>query len=129
MSEPIDPTFWKKCSSCKKLILYKALYWTCNVSTCNRKRLALQFCSVSCWDAHLPMMNHRESWAIENRAPTYEKWLVILKEESLPKKRSRAQPDEPSESSSELSAEIPDSKSLEAGSTKPTSKVLIRRSK
>ncbi len=45
------------------------LYWTCNVSTCTRKRTGLVFCSVECWDAHVPMANHRESWAIENRSP------------------------------------------------------------
>ncbi|MBU6154974.1 MAG: hypothetical protein KGP28_11780 [Bdellovibrionales bacterium] len=27
------------------------------------------FCSVECWDAHLPLYNHREAWAIEARSP------------------------------------------------------------
>ncbi len=27
------------------------------------------FCSVECWDAHVPLYNHRESWALENRSP------------------------------------------------------------
>jgi histone H3/H4 len=39
------------------------------VSTCNRKRTALAFCTVSCWDAHLPVARHRESWAEEQTAP------------------------------------------------------------
>ena len=60
---------WKPCSSCKKAIGLNSLYWTCNVSTCNRKRTGLVFCSVECWDAHVPMANHRESWALENRSP------------------------------------------------------------
>jgi hypothetical protein len=60
---------WKRCSVCKKPIALGALYWTCNVSTCNRKRTALRFCSVSCWDAHLPFANHREAWAEEQTAP------------------------------------------------------------
>ena len=60
---------WKPCSSCKKPIGLNTLYWTCNVSTCNRKRTGLVFCSVECWDAHVPLFNHRESWAIENRSP------------------------------------------------------------
>ncbi|MBS1959114.1 MAG: hypothetical protein JST80_06575 [Bdellovibrionales bacterium] len=60
---------WKLCSSCKKPIHLKSVYWTCNVSTCNRKRTGLVFCSVECWDAHVPLYNHRESWALENRAP------------------------------------------------------------
>jgi hypothetical protein len=61
---------WKRCSSCKEPIALGATYWVCNVSTCNRTRTALQFCSVSCWDAHLPIARHRESWAEERRAPS-----------------------------------------------------------
>ena len=64
-----ETTYWRKCSSCKKPIGFRALYWVCNVSTCNRKRTGLVFCSVSCWDAHVPLMNHRDSWALEKPAP------------------------------------------------------------
>jgi hypothetical protein len=39
------------------------------VSTCNRKRTGLVFCTIECWDAHVPLYNHRESWAEENRSP------------------------------------------------------------
>ena len=46
------------------------LYYVCNVSTCNRKRTALRFCTVSCWEVHLPVARHRESWAEERTAPT-----------------------------------------------------------
>ncbi len=60
---------WKPCSSCKKPIGLNAVYWVCNVSTCNRKRTGLVFCSVDCWDAHVPLYNHRESWALESRSP------------------------------------------------------------
>ena len=60
---------WRRCSSCKQEIACGATYWTCSVSTCNRKRTALAFCTVSCWDAHLPVARHRESWAEEQRAP------------------------------------------------------------
>jgi hypothetical protein len=61
--------FWKKCSSCKKPISWNTVYHVCNVSTCNRKRTGLAFCSVSCWDAHVPLLNHRESWSEERRSP------------------------------------------------------------
>ena len=70
----VHPDHWRKCSSCKKPIAYRAEYWVCNVSTCNRRRTGLVFCTVSCWDAHSPMMNHRESWAEERHAPTPEEW-------------------------------------------------------
>ncbi len=65
---------WRPCSSCKSPISYAQSYWVCNVSTCNRKRTGLVFCSVSCWDAHLPVMRHREAWARERRAPTRAVW-------------------------------------------------------
>jgi len=28
------------------------------------------FCSVSCWQAHVPVLRHRDAWAEERRAPT-----------------------------------------------------------
>ena len=60
---------WRGCSVCKTPIPLGAAYWVCNVSTCNRKRTGLVFCSVDCWDVHLPEARHRESWAIEKTAP------------------------------------------------------------
>ena len=60
---------WRRCSACKKAIALGSTYWTCNVSTCNRKRTGLVFCSVSCWEVHLPGANHREAWAVEQTAP------------------------------------------------------------
>ena len=63
------PNTWRRCSSCKRPIANGGVYWVCNVSTCNRKRTALAFCRTDCWDAHLGLVNHRESWAIEKRAP------------------------------------------------------------
>jgi hypothetical protein len=60
---------WRRCSACKKPIALRATYWTCNVSTCTRPRTGLAFCSVSCWEVHLPEARHRESWAVERKAP------------------------------------------------------------
>jgi hypothetical protein len=60
---------WRRCSACKKPIDLGATYWVCSVSTCNRKRTGLAFCSVSCWEVHLPGANHREAWALERTAP------------------------------------------------------------
>jgi hypothetical protein len=64
-----EPDRWRGCSVCKEPIALGAAYWVCNVSTCNRKRTGLVFCSVDCWDVHLPEARHRESWAIEKTAP------------------------------------------------------------
>jgi hypothetical protein len=88
--EQAHPDFWRKCSSCKKPIGYSRGYWVCNVSTCNRKRTGLVFCEVSCWDAHLPLMNHRESWAEERKAPAREEWERTLKGEDKPKRERKA---------------------------------------
>jgi len=60
---------WKSCGSCKKPITYGQNYWVCSVSSCNRARYKLVFCKLSCWDAHVPLMNHRSAWAEERRAP------------------------------------------------------------
>lgn len=70
----VDAGDWRRCSSCKTPIAFDAGYYVCNVSTCNRPRTGLIFCNVSCWDAHLSVVNHRESWAVEKTAPTRAEW-------------------------------------------------------
>jgi hypothetical protein len=67
-------SFWRRCSSCKREIRFEAPYWTCSVGTCNRKGSSFAFCSVACWNAHVPTMRHRESWAEEQRSPTRGEW-------------------------------------------------------
>ena len=64
---PVDG--WARCSVCKKTIPYGGTYLKCVVSTCNRKRFQLQFCSDSCWDAHNPEQNHRNPAYTEHVAP------------------------------------------------------------
>ena len=70
----VEASQWRRCSSCKAPIGFGATYWVCNVSTCNQKRTGLVFCTVSCWDAHLSVVRHRESWALEKRAPSELEW-------------------------------------------------------
>ena len=64
-----DSDTWKQCSSCRKPIGFDRIYYLCSVSTCNRKRMPLFFCSVECWDAHDAGARHRNSWAEEKRSP------------------------------------------------------------
>jgi hypothetical protein len=64
-----EPTSWRRCSACKNPIALAAIHQVCSVSTCNRPRTGLVFCSVTCWEVHLPDANHREAWAVERRAP------------------------------------------------------------
>jgi len=71
-----DASIWKRCNSCKKPIAFATDYFTCNVSTCNRKGTDFAFCSVSCWDAHVPVLRHRDAWAEEQRAPTAAEWAA-----------------------------------------------------
>ncbi len=67
-----DP--WLKCSACRNPIPFNATHWVCSVSTCNRSRTRLVFCTVSCWDSHVAMLRHRDAWAVEAKAPTKEAW-------------------------------------------------------
>ena len=64
----MENNYWRKCSTCKKEINFNAIYQKCSVSTC-RKNV---YCSVTCWDVHNPIMNHKSSWAEEERAPSKE---------------------------------------------------------
>jgi hypothetical protein len=65
---------FRVCSTCRTPIAFGARYYRCSVSTCNRARTALYFCSVPCWDAHVPEARHRDAWAEEARAPSREAW-------------------------------------------------------
>lgn len=60
---------WKKCSRCKKSIGLGEKYFVCSVSSCNSKRTGYVFCSVSCWDTHVPIARHKDAGAIEKIAP------------------------------------------------------------
>jgi hypothetical protein len=68
------PEAWMKCTECRTEIPYGATYWQCRVSTCNRSRMPLYFCSVVCWDSHLSTVRHRDAYAVEVKAPTKEAW-------------------------------------------------------
>jgi hypothetical protein len=65
---------WLRCTECKSEIAFGARYYKCSVSTCNRSKLRLVFCSVICWDSHLADARHRDAWAEDARAPTREAW-------------------------------------------------------
>jgi hypothetical protein len=73
---------WRRCSTCKSDIGFDTAYWTCSVSTCNRPRTGLAFCSVSCWDAHVPIMRHRDdAGALDARSPTRAQAAAIARDE------------------------------------------------
>jgi hypothetical protein len=70
----VQSDVWLRCSACKQDIRFGAAHWVCSVSTCNRNRMRLVFCSVPCWDSHVAMLRHRDAWAVEARAPSKEAW-------------------------------------------------------
>ena len=67
-----DDDIWMLCSACRKHIRFGSTHWVCSVSTCNRDRTRLVFCSVPCWDSHVATLHHRDAWAVEARAPSRE---------------------------------------------------------
>lgn len=66
----MDGDAFKRCSTCKTPIAFGAPFFACSVSTCSRKATDFAFCSVGCWDAHVPVYRHRDAWAEERRAPS-----------------------------------------------------------
>jgi hypothetical protein len=78
----VSSEFWRPCSSCKKTINYSTKYYECSVSTCTGKRKGYVFCSVSCWERHLPGARHRDAGAIEKMSPTFSEWKKQVEENS-----------------------------------------------
>jgi hypothetical protein len=94
-------TQWRRCSACKQPIAFASRYWTCGVSTCNRERTGLVFCSVRCWEVHLPSANHRDAWAVEKTSPAASKPAGPAAQELAPA-RSTAAPKPPSKAPEEV---------------------------
>jgi hypothetical protein len=70
MSALSEEQIWRRCNLCKAAIGFEQEYFVCSVSTCNRKRTGLFFCSLGCFEAHLPTARHRDAWAEPQRAPS-----------------------------------------------------------
>ena len=70
----IESGIWLPCSTCKGDLGFDEVYYLCSVSTCQRGSTNLRFCSIDCWEAHVPTMRHRDAWAAEARTPTAEAW-------------------------------------------------------
>lgn len=85
-------SFWRRCSTCKRELGFAAAYWTCSVSTCNRKGSSFVFCSLSCWNSHVPTMRHREAWAEEQRSPSLEAWTSQRAAAAADAARAAAEP-------------------------------------
>ena len=85
-----DAEQFRLCTTCKKPIGFGAEYLQCSVSTCNRHKLAQYFCTLACWDAHLPEARHRDAWAEPTKAPTLAAFLQEQAEEEQREQRTSA---------------------------------------
>jgi hypothetical protein len=121
MMPPMADDVWHHCSICKRPIGFEAQHFVCSVSTCNRKRTGLFFCSVQCWDAHLPMMRHRDAWAEEARSPSRAQWERQLAEE---RESGDGDEDEPEET-----APPPRRRIVSGGEEPPPKEILVVVSK
>lgn len=83
----ITSTFWRKCSTCKKEILTNSKYYECSVSTCTGLRTGYVFCSVSCWEVHLPGARHRDAGAVEKKSPAVVEQEGVEAGSSVPARR------------------------------------------
>ena len=48
----------------------------------------MAFCTVSCWEVHLPSANHREAWAIEEAAPASGSYVEDTNRETAAARRA-----------------------------------------
>jgi len=85
-----EAEFFRLCTTCKKPIAFGASYMQCSVSTCNRNKLAQFFCTLACWDAHVPEARHRDAWAEPMKAPSREAFLREQREEQEREAKSAA---------------------------------------
>ncbi len=61
--------YFAKCATCRKEIPYGATYYRCSVRSCNIGKDTLRFCSIACWEKHLPTARHKNASYIEEGAP------------------------------------------------------------
>jgi histone H3/H4 len=81
--------YYRVCSVCRTPIGFGASYYRCSVSTCNRNRLPLFFCKLSCFSAHVPEARHRDAWAEETDAPTKAAYEAELRDEEAAEARAQ----------------------------------------
>jgi len=55
------------CSMCKQAISADRPRYRCSVSACNAGRMKLRFCSVGCFERHIPTARHRKADCVEEQ--------------------------------------------------------------
>ena len=74
-----EVNYWRRCSACKNPIPFGARYYNCSVSTCNNQRTGYVFCSVPCFERHLPGARHKDAAAVEANAPAAGQRIIVSK--------------------------------------------------
>ena len=74
MSDTKPSLSWKRCGVCKRDLGFESDFYECSVSTCTSGRNHPVFCSVTCWQQHVPVMRHRDAWAEQKRSPSRTDW-------------------------------------------------------
>jgi hypothetical protein len=113
MTLPTHDGTWKHCNICKSPIAFRAEYFLCSVSTCNRKRTGLFFCSLPCFEAHLPTARHRDAWAEREKAPSESEWRAALAAEATPASAEERKPAAPGPAAPKAAAPKPDERGLD----------------
>lgn len=57
-----------RCASCRSPIAPTEPRFRCSVSACNAGRLKLRFCTVACFERHVPTARHRRAECIREAA-------------------------------------------------------------
>ena len=117
---------WLKCSACRSDIEFGSKYFQCSVSTCNRARTRLVFCSVPCWDSHVATLRHRDAWAEDKIAPSKAAWERELAEQP-PEPARPAAPPRPAGPPPAAMARPAPTPGQAPGSTAPAAAVPARR--
>jgi len=58
------------CSMCKQAIASDQPRYRCSVSACNAGRMKLRFCSVACFERHIPTARHRKADCVDDSPGT-----------------------------------------------------------
>jgi hypothetical protein len=70
MSSAASPT--ARCSMCKQPTPPDQPGFRCSVAACNAGRVRLRFCSVACFERHIPTARHRKASCIPEAAAPLE---------------------------------------------------------
>jgi hypothetical protein len=117
---------WLVCTACRSDIAFGSKYFQCSVSTCNRARMRLVFCSVPCWDSHVATLRHRDAWAEDKIAPSKAAWERELASQPPEPPRPAPRPPVSSPSPVQRAAVAPVPAPAASASSAPAASVVRR---